>query len=93
MLSSSRAFIVACEGRFSPDFHAPAPDCSTIHSIARDGSSGLYAFDSPCLFPPVMQLLGCSAIGGAVSGFPEGSGDSFSERCRAPSAAHALLSE
>jgi hypothetical protein len=27
-----------------------------------------------------MQLLGCSAFGGAVSGFPEGSGDSFTAR-------------
>jgi hypothetical protein len=80
MLSSSRAFIVACEGSFSSNFDAPDPDCSTIHSIARDGSSGLYAFDSPCDIPPVMQLLGCSAIGGAVSGFPEGTGSSFSER-------------
>ncbi len=84
MLSSSRAFFVACEGDFS-DFDAPGAQCSTIHAIARDGSSGFYAFDSPCSIAPVMQLLGCSAIGGAVSGFPEGGGSSFSERCRAPS--------
>ena len=80
MLSSSRAFVVVCDGCFSPDFDGPSRDCSAIHSIARNGSCGFYALDTLCDIPPVMQLLGCSAIGGAVSGFPEGGGDSFSAR-------------
>jgi hypothetical protein len=80
MLSSSRAFIVVCDGSFSSDFDGPGHDCSAIHSIARDGSSGFYTLDTPCDIPPIMQLLGCSAFGGAVSGFPEGSGDSFTAR-------------
>ena len=80
MLSSSRAFVVVCDGCFSPDFDGPSRDCSTIHSMARNGSSGFYTLDTLCDIPPVMQLLGCSAIGGAVSGFPEGGGDSFTAR-------------
>ena len=80
MLSSSRAFIVVCDSNFSSDFDCPGPDCSAIHAIARDGSCGLYTLDTACDIPPIMQLLGCSAFGGAVSGFPEGSGDSFTAR-------------
>jgi hypothetical protein len=80
MLSSSRAFIVVCDGSFASDFDSPGPDCSAIHSIARDGSCGFYTFDSSGHIPLIMQLLGCSAFGGAVSGFPEGTGDTFSER-------------
>jgi len=56
-------------------------DCSSMHSIARTGSGGFYAFDSPCDIPSLMQLMGCNVIGGAVSGFPEGRGSSFSQRC------------
>jgi hypothetical protein len=80
MLSSSRAFIVVCDGSFASDFDGPGPDCPAIHSVALDGSSGFYTFDTPSSIPLVMQLLGCSAIGGAVSGFPEGTGDTFSAR-------------
>jgi hypothetical protein len=80
MLSSTRAFVVVCEGNFASDFEVPGHDCAAIHSIARDGSSGFYAFDTMCNIPSIMQLLGCSAIGGSVSGFPEGSGTTFSSR-------------
>jgi hypothetical protein len=80
MLSSSRAFIVVCDGSFASDFDGPGPDCPAIHSLALDGSSGFYTFDTPSSIPLVMQLLGCSAIGGAVSGFPEGTGDTLSAR-------------